>query len=250
LRSTPAACGNKVAPYRVERRVSPNRSRKDTNLSRSELAPSIDATAEFDRQLATLERLGYPALAGVTLRTFRKHINALKPHVTDLPAPREDALPFVIIVRSEWVDAPQSMALVVASGRQGFTEFDAEELSRFRPIEGIDLPEGPVYLAVDVDAGASSLNMPPDDAAPGIERAGRSFVTIDEGVALLTHYPDMLKTMNAFSLYGSRCGDRRVPAMWTSRGAPRLGWCWAGAPHTWMGTASLGARLPARQSRS
>jgi hypothetical protein len=153
-------------------------------------------------------------------------------------------VPFVIVVKSQWVDAARSMPLVVARGRQGFTEFDAEELSRFRPIEGVELPEGPVYLAVDIDAGASSLNISPDEAAPAIEKAGRSFVTIDEGVALLTHYPDMLQTMNAFSLYGSRCGDRRVPAMWTSRGAPRLGWCWAGAPHTWMGTASLAARLP------
>jgi len=213
-------------------------------LSRSETALAIDATDEFDHQLATLERLGYPELAGVTLRTFRKKINALKPHLDDLPAPRENALPFVIVVTSEWVDAARSMPLVVARDRQGFTEFDAEELSRFRPIDSVELPEGPVYLAVDIDAGGSSLNLPPDEAAPGIERAGRSFVTIDEGVALLTHYPDMLKTMNAFSLYGSRCGDRRVPAMWTSRGAPRLGWCWAGAPHTWMGTASLAVRLP------
>jgi len=214
-------------------------------LSRSEPAPSIDATDEFDRQLATLERLGYPELAGVTPRTFRKHIKALKPYVENLPAPREGALPFVIVVKSQWVDAARGMPLVVARGREGYTEFDAEELGRFQPIEGIELPEGPAYIAVDIDAGASSLNMPPDEAAPAIEKAGRSFVTIDEGVALLTHYPDMLKTMNAFSLYGSRCGDRRVPAMWTSRGAPRLGWCWAGAPHTWMGTASLSARLPA-----
>ena len=43
-------------------------------------------------------------------------------------------------------------------------------------------------------------------------------------------------------LAGSRCGDRRVPALWISEGAPKLGWCWAGNPHTWLGTASAGSR--------
>jgi hypothetical protein len=54
----------------------------------------------------------------------------------------------------------------------------------------------------------------------------------------------VLKTANAFSLLGSRRGDRRVPALWLSGGRPRLGWCWAGAPHFWLGSASCAERLP------
>jgi hypothetical protein len=38
-------------------------------------------------------------------------------------------------------------------------------------------------------------------------------------------------------------GDRRVPALWISGGAPKLGWCWAGNPHTWLGSASCATRL-------
>ena len=26
--------------------------------------------------------------------------------------------------------------------------------------------------------------------------------------------------------------------MWISERAPKLGWCWDGNPHTWLGTAS------------
>ena len=36
---------------------------------------------------------------------------------------------------------------------------------------------------------------------------------------------------------------RRVPTFWVSKGAPRLGWCWAGNPHSWLGAASAAGRL-------
>ena len=68
-------------------------------------------------------------------------------------------------------------------------------------------------------------------------------LTIDEGIAILTHHPDFLQKNNCFSLLASRCGDQRVPAMWISGGAPRLGWCWAGNPHTWLGSASCRSRI-------
>ncbi|QIZ36462.1 DUF5701 family protein [Saccharopolyspora sp. ASAGF58] len=48
-----------------------------------------------------------------------------------------------------------------------------------------------------------------------------------------------------FSVGGSRCGDRRVAAIWISQNAPKLGWCWEDNPHTWPGTASPAARRAA-----
>jgi hypothetical protein len=55
----------------------------------------------------------------------------------------------------------------------------------------------------------------------------------------------MLRKNKCFSLLASRCGDKRVPAIWISGKAPKLGWCWAGNPHSWLGSASAGARLAA-----
>ena len=72
--------------------------------------------------------------------------------------------------------------------------------------------------------------------------AGRSPLTIDEGVALVTHHPEVFKARNAFQALGSRAQNKRVPSFWVSKGAPRLGWCWAGNPHTWLGAASAAAR--------
>jgi hypothetical protein len=36
-----------------------------------------------------------------------------------------------------------------------------------------------------------------------------------------------------------------VPALWIADRAPKLGWCWDGNPHTWLGTASAAHRLAA-----
>ena len=102
----------------------------------------------------------------------------------------------------------------------------------------LEIPEAASYTLRDVDLGAEFFDVTPEDALPEILARGRSPLTIEEGLAVLTQFPDVLKTKNAFSLLGSRRGDRRVPALWVSRGKPRLGWCWAGAPHSWLGAAS------------
>ena len=65
-----------------------------------------------------------------------------------------------------------------------------------------------------------------------IQNAKHSPLTIDEGIAILTHFPDFLVKNNCFSLLASRCGDKRVPALWISANAAKLGWCWNGNLHT------------------
>ena len=84
--------------------------------------------------------------------------------------------------------------------------------------------------------------MRPNDALPIITGAGRTPLTTDEGVALVTHLPETLKVRNCFQSLGSRTDNKRVPSFWISKGAPRLGWCWAGNPHTWLGAGSAAAR--------
>lgn len=124
---------------------------------------------------------------------------------------------------------------------------DAADIERFQPIDGIGIPGDFAYLATDIDTGKATLNVTPDDALESIKKARRSPLTLDEGIALVNQFPDVLKTRNCFSMLGSRCGDRRVTALWISRGSPRLGWCWAGNPHTWLGSASCSARLAAEE---
>ncbi len=98
-------------------------------------------------------------------------------------------------------------------------------------------------MAFDVDRGSDLCNVRPNDALTTILRRGRTPLTIAEGIALVTHHRHLLVKNHCFSLTGSRCGDKRVPAVWISNRAPKLGWCWAGNPHTWLGTASCSGRV-------
>lgn len=74
--------------------------------------------------------------------------------------------------------------------------------------------------------------------------------------------PAVLERTACFMTIGSRRrrpggrADARTPAVWVSNGtgrdgrerkdAAKVGWCWAGNRHTWLGIASAGGRTPLR----
>ncbi|MQA05452.1 MAG: hypothetical protein GEV07_22930 [Streptosporangiales bacterium] len=205
-----------------------------------------DAATEFDRQVRVLLDHGYPALAGMTEDAFRDLVDPLRAEAVqrsaDLAAPTRARVPFVLVVRQSLVPAHDAMAVTALGSRTGFADFDPADIARFTAIDGLDAPDRPAYLAFDVDRGKETLNVSPDDAMPTITGQGRTPITVAEGIAFLTHHPDSLEKNSCYMLAGSRSGDRRVPALWISNRAPKLGWCWAGNRHTWLGIASCAAR--------
>lgn len=124
-----------------------------------------------------------------------------------------------------------------------FGHMDPAEQPGYLPIAAVELPDAPAYQALDVDLGAASRNVRPEDALREILAAGRSPLTLDEGVALVLQQPGAIAVNWGFSAAGSRRGDQRVPAFWISEGSPKLGWCWDRNPHTWLGTASCAGRV-------
>jgi hypothetical protein len=205
------------------------------------------ADAAFDRQLATLCRLGYPALAGVPEAGF---LGLLEPLRRVLPGAGRDVpagslVPFVVVVTGGLVPLHELPSRLELTGKQGFTTMEADDVARFRPTADVELPQGVAYLATGLSTGPEHLGAPPEAALPRLLADGHSPLTLEEGLALATHHPELLRDANCFSLLASRCGDRRVTAVWLSKGRPRLGWCYAGAPHTWLGSAWLTARTAA-----
>jgi hypothetical protein len=154
-------------------------------------------------------------------------------------------------VPADLTDVPAALATVTRAGKSGFVSADLADHERFVPIAGLDVPASP-YRLVDVQRGDEYLNWSPDEALQAIRDRGRTPLTVAEGVALLMQYPHVLEPNRCFMLLGSRCGDKRVPALWISggtgkdgrerKGAAKLGWCWAGNRHTWLGHASAAAR--------
>ncbi|MET8833986.1 DUF5701 family protein [Micromonospora sp. NPDC004540] len=205
-----------------------------------------DAATEFDRQLDRLVQLGYPALAGLTEDAFRDLLAPLRPAAVagaaDLAAPTDGRVPFLLVATRELVPVQERIALTTLAGKRkpGILDrnFPAADLPAFDPIKELEVPAGPAYLLFDVDRGDEYRNLPPSTALAEMTARGRLPITIDEGLAFVTLHPPALASNRCFSLVGSRCGDKRVPALWISQGAPKLGWCWFGNPHTWLGSAT------------
>jgi hypothetical protein len=204
----------------------------------------FDAAAEFDRQAGTLLELGYPGLAGMAAADFTALLAPLRAVAAaggGVPA-TPDRAPFVLVVPAKLVPTTATMPLTSLRGRAGGISRLLPDVERFVPTDLAPAPATEPYLLRDVDRGAGFRNWTPDAALAVITGRGRTPLTVEEGVALVTQFPGTLVKNHCYSLAGSRAGDRRVPAVWISKNAPVLGWCWAGNPHTWLGVASAAGR--------
>jgi hypothetical protein len=177
---------------------------------------------EFDRQAAAL---GLPAVLAEPLRDA----------AAVAEASTEGRIPFLLVAESSPLEA-------LARIDGATSVLDAEDLARWRPIDGVRIPGGAVHLALDVDLGDATRGVRPDDALALLAAEDRSPLTLGEGIALVASHPGVVYRNHGVQFPGSRCGDRRVTAIWLSQGRHKLGWCWAGNPHAWLGMASCAAR--------
>ena len=204
----------------------------------------------FGQQVDRLVELGYPSLAGLGEKGFRGTLEPLRDTATTLDEVSGDDEPgraaYVLVVTRALVDPYDTVPLLrLANGRRpGVVDRNHApgDLATYDPLDDLAVPDAPAYLLVDVDRGEEFLGVRPEEALPVIRSRGRTPLTIDEGIAVVTQAPRLLEKNRCFMLSGSRRGDRRVPAMWISERAPKLGWCWDGNPHTWLGVASAGSR--------
>jgi hypothetical protein len=210
--------------------------------------PSLPAQAE------RLVALGVHELAGLSAPDLRDAAAAA--------GPRDGSL---LVVHPSLAPASRLAPLVEREGRRAFVVVDMTDVDSFTPIEQATPPAGPVHLVDAVDRGDHLANWSPDEALLEITAQGRTPLTLAEGLHWLLQQPEALERNRCFMTIGSRLRrpdgrlDTRTPALWLSngtgrdgrehRGAPKVGWCWAGNRHTWLGFASGTGRtaLPAPQ---
>ena len=77
------------------------------------------------------------------------------------------------------------------------------DLAGYHPIDGCT-PPAAAYLLVGVERGEEFCNVRPEDATRTIRERGRTPLTIDEGIALVTQVPPVLEKNKCFMLAGSR----------------------------------------------
>lgn len=167
----------------------------------------------------------------------------------------------LLVVHPDLVPASALAPLVRHDDKPGFVVADMTDVDEFTSVA--PLPDSPLYLVDDLDRGDDMANWSPDEAAPAIASAGRTALTLTEGLCWLLQRPDVLERGHCYMTIGSRkrkptgALDTRTPAIWISNGtgrdgavrrdAPKVGWCWAGNRHTWLGFASASTRMPVAQ---
>ena len=200
-------------------------------------AASSALAAQIDRLVA----LGFAERLGQSPARFRQALLALQQYLPSVPGGvdvdtgRADA---VIVIQAPALPARDMLAAVAREGKAAVERLYPKRPEDFRPIEDVALPAGEAYLLLGVDRGNATLNAVPHDAQKLLAASGQSPLTLEEGIAVLLQWPALLQPNRCFMMLGSRCGDRRVPALWLSNGQPKLGWCWEGNPHSWLGFAS------------
>jgi hypothetical protein len=198
-------------------------------------------------QAQRLLELGVHDLAGLAadaVRDMPEHLGAL------------------LVVHPSLVPASTLAPVLRVNDKPGFVVTDMADVDEFVPIPSVTVPDAPLYLVCDLDRGDAMANWSPDEALPAIADAGRTALTITEGLHWLLQRPQTLQRGRCFMTIASRRHkpdgslDARTPALWISNGtgrdgpanrnAPKVGWCWAGNRHTWLGFASAGARKALR----
>ncbi len=203
----------------------------------------------LSQQAETLIALGVHEIGGLSASELRAA--AARP---------PDGAP-LLVIHPDRAPATELAPLLEHGGKRGFIVVDMPDADDFHPIDQVTLPPGPVYLVDGLDRGDHLTNWSPDEALPAITAAQRTPLTLSEGIHWLLQHPEALERGHCFMTIGSRLRkangklDARTPALWISNGtgrdgpanrnAPKIGWCWAGNRHTWLGFASAARRVPA-----
>ena len=179
------------------------------------------ASEEIQQQLDRIVALGYPDVADMSANAFRKLANPI------LCALENSSLGAnILLIPTRELVSPESLISRTSINRRaGFTTMPPRDIISFLPKDGDEFPKGPY------------LNREPDVARKLIDSDERLPLTLEEGLAIATQHPDWLESKNGFNLLGSQSADGRVPSIWMSQCAPRLGAVWPNSRHTWLGNA-------------
>jgi hypothetical protein len=207
--------------------------------------PAPTALPSLHDQAERLIALGVAELAGLSAEELRA---ATEPGVPDT----------LLVIHPDRLAAGALAPYLRRRDKPGFVVTDMPDVDEFRPIPEAVLPTTDLYLVTAPDRGDRLANWSPDEALPELLGAGRTPLTLAEGIHWLLQQPDVLERNHCFMTIGSRLRksntrlDARTPALWISNGtgrdgtgnreAPKVGWCWAGNRHTWLGFASAAER--------
>src|SRR5690625_35727 len=122
--------------------------------------PEASLSAELDRQVDAYVASGVAALTGLAEETFRDRLEPLRALLDDVPAAPSDWMeptdhvPFVVVLSPDTHDLNDAVPAMRRGARRGVSVIDRDEAATYRPIDGVEPPEGFAYLLTGIDTGS------------------------------------------------------------------------------------------------
>ncbi|MFE7614463.1 DUF5701 family protein [Streptomyces sp. NPDC057496] len=210
----------------------------------SAVPTALPALPALNAQAERLIELGVHEIAGLSADDLRAFAE-----VATVPAGGA-----LLSVHPDRAPASALAPMLRRDGKPGFVVTDMSDVDLFTPLDTVALSDAPLYLLTGVDRGDEMADWSPNEALPAIAAKDRTPLLLTEGIHWVLQQPAVLERNHCFMTIGSRLRkangalDARTPAIWISNGtgrdgsehrnAPKIGWCWAGNRHTWLGFAS------------
>jgi len=150
----------------------------------------------FTEQTNRIIERKYHIIADLSETDFvHRYINPLKQMLVSLNVDTEfleNRIPFILVVPHNIV----SLSYQLESIRKIIDEKQLEYIIKpewFKNAPGVLTPDKPYFL-IDVETGYARQNITPKKCVKAFHDEGRFPLTIDEGIALITHFPEVLKS--------------------------------------------------------
>jgi hypothetical protein len=153
-------------------------------------------TELFSQQIKTITERRFHEATGLSESDFiNRHIMPLKQLLVNNDKDTttdESRIPILVVVPHTIVPLSYQLEMI----RESINDVQLEHLIKpewFENAKGVSTPDRP-YILLDVETGYAMKNTPPKKCVQRFRDAGRFALTVDEGVALISHFPEVLKS--------------------------------------------------------
>jgi len=150
----------------------------------------------FAKQVKTIIERKFHIPSGLSENDFvKRHIIPLKQLLVKnhkYTKIEESHIPFLVVVPNAMVPLSYQLERI----RENINGMQLGHLIKpewFENAPGLSTPDKP-YLLVDVETGCAMKNTPPKKCVKTFKNEGRFPLTVDEGIALISHFPEVLES--------------------------------------------------------
>ena len=150
----------------------------------------------FSQQMKTIMERKFHVPTGLSESDFiNRHIMPLKQLLVKNDKDtkiEESRIPILVVVPHTIVPLSYQLERI----RESINDIQLEHVIKpewFENVQGVSTPDKP-YLLVDVETGYAMKNITPKKCVQSFRDAGRFALTLDEGIALISHFPEVLES--------------------------------------------------------